>query len=232
MRRWLVAAALLLAGGALAQQAPRFGMAPLWPAPQQAVPQTGDMNAGRAVAVGGEREAGGSCVSCHGIDGAGDGSGAFPRLGGQPAWYLYRALQDYAAGQRPNAAMTPIARGLTDRQMQDVAAWFAAQAAPIPAAPTPAPRVTQMGAALHAVGAPDRGVAACSGCHGQRGEGGPPGVPALAGQYAGYTALQLRLWRHDARGPGAMAVMPGIAKGMTEEEIDAVALWFASLRAP
>lgn len=232
MRRALIACALLLAGTAAAQQAPRFGLAPLWPAPQQAQPQAGDPSAGRAVAVGGEREAGWSCVSCHGIDGAGDGSGAFPRLGGQPAWYLYRALQDYAQGQRPNAAMTPIARGLTDRQMQDVAAWYAAQTAPIPAAPTAPARVTQLGASLHAVGAPDRGVTACVQCHGQRGEGGPPGVPALAGQYAGYTALQLRLWKHGARGPGALAVMPAIAAGMSEEEIDAVALWFASLRTP
>lgn len=223
-----------LAAGALAQAdrtAAPYGMRPLWPAPEAAQPAPGDAAAGRAVAMGGDRMAGWACVSCHGLRGEGDGSGGFPRLSGQSAWYLYKQLQDYAAGTRPNAVMTPIARALTEGEMRDVAAWYAAQAdARFPPAERPNARLLQTGGAIAAVGVPARGVTACVNCHGMHGEGSPPSIPALAGQYAPYTALQLRLWKQGERRNGPLGVMAQVAAGLTEAEIDAVAAYYATLR--
>src|SRR6056297_1434409 len=63
---------------------------------------------GRLVAMGGAEQGGAAmaCITCHGADGRADGSGAFPRLTGQPAWYLYKQLIDYASGARPNRTMS------------------------------------------------------------------------------------------------------------------------------
>ncbi|NKC29472.1 c-type cytochrome [Falsiroseomonas selenitidurans] len=237
--RWPLLGALLLAGGVLAQGTNQganqggafYGMSPLWPAPRQAATPAGDPLAGLDVAQGNDALHARACVTCHGLDGHGGGSGAFPNLAGQPAWYLYKTLQDYSAGRRPNAAMTPIARALTDRQMQDVAAWYASRplvsaAAPVEAGVT----MRQIGGSLAAVGVPARGVSACTNCHGAVGEGQAPSIPALAGQYAPYLALQLRLWKQGARGGDPLDVMARIAAGMTEREIDAVAAYYSGLR--
>lgn len=232
----IFALAMLAGAGVSAQQAPApagYGLRPLWPMPEAMQPDPGNPVAGRNVATGGERLAGWACVQCHGLRGESDGSGGVPRLAGQSAWYLYRQLSDYAAGTRPHAVMTPVARAMIEREMRDVAAWYAAQAdAPPPAPPDATTRTLQLGGAIHAVGIPARGVTACSMCHGQGGEGGGPAVPALAGQYAAYTALQLRLWKSGERRNGALGVMAEVASGMTESEMDAVAAYFATLRPP
>jgi cytochrome c553 len=172
-----------------------------------------------------------ACHSCHGLQGAGEGSGAFPRLAGQEAWYLYKQLRDYASGTRYNAVMTPIAQTMTDAQMQASAAWYAAQEdTPWPPRPRVDARVLQQGGALHAVGVSARGVQACANCHGEAGWGMGPSFPALAGQYADYLALQLRLWKAGERRNSPLGVMARIAAGMTEEEIEAVSLYYASVR--
>jgi cytochrome c553 len=54
-----------------------------------------------------------NCSRCHGLDGRGRGTGAFPRLDGQQADYLDRALRAYAGGQRHSGIMEPIAAALT-----------------------------------------------------------------------------------------------------------------------
>src|SRR5687768_15426054 len=76
-----------------------------------------DLEAGRAVVVGGNESSVTPCFMCHGLDGVGDSAGPFPRLTGQAAFYMYKQLIDYASGARPNDVMTPIARALTDAQM-------------------------------------------------------------------------------------------------------------------
>ncbi|WP_372616826.1 c-type cytochrome [Falsiroseomonas sp.] len=221
-------------GLALAQDAPSpraYGMRPLWSVPAPQAPERADALAGRAVAIGGDLGAGWACVQCHGLYGAGDGSGAFPRLSGLSAWYLYKQLMDYASGTRVNAVMTPIARAMTEREMLDVATWYARQGeAPFPPPPRVDLAIRQRGAAIAAVGIAARGVTACVNCHGMEGEAPNIAIPSLAGQYAPYIALQLRLWKQGERRNGPLGVMAAVAAGMTEAEIDAVALYYASLR--
>ena len=70
-----------------------------------------DLERGRAVAMGAgtTTSSRSACHTCHGMHGAGDSSGAFPRLSGQAAWYLYKQLKDYASGERQNDVMSPVA---------------------------------------------------------------------------------------------------------------------------
>jgi cytochrome c553 len=69
------------------------------------------------------------CQGCHGIPGY---KTAFPsvynvpKLGGQHAGYIVKALQGYKSGERSHPTMRAIAAGLTDKDMADLAAYYAA----------------------------------------------------------------------------------------------------------
>jgi cytochrome c553 len=188
---------------------------------------------GRLVAMGGAEQGGAmmACVTCHGADGRGDGSGAFPRMTGQPAWYLYKQLKDYASGARPNRVMSGIADRLTEEEMRAVAAYYAvleAERRPVTGAANGL--TLQWGGQLAAVGSAEKGIPACVNCHGASGAGLPPSVPYLAGQYAGYMTLQLKLWKAGIRDNDAMDVMETIATKMTEEDMRAVSQYYARVR--
>ena len=192
-----------------------------------------DINNGRWVAIGGFYEEAGriACARCHELDGSGNSSGAFPRLADQSAWYLYKTLKDYAGGLRTNPLMQFVAQAMTDAEMADVAAYYAAiEDAPYPPPPDVDQQVLQIGGAIAAVGVPDQGVPACVSCHGENGVGAPPIYPYLAGQYAPYLEHQLMLWKRGARDGDPLNIMELIARDMTDDQIRAVSLYFASVR--
>ena len=84
-----------------------------------------------------------ACGQCHAPDGNGIGS-HFPGIAGQQASYIKAQLQAWKAGTRANdplGLMKTVADRLTDAEIDDLSAYYAAQpaAAPTPAknAPTP-----------------------------------------------------------------------------------------------
>ena len=79
----------------------------------------GDIEAGKAKAL--------PCQACHGADGNGTGDGQYPRIAGQYADYLAKALHDYKSGARKNAIMAGMAAGLTDKDIENVSAYFHTQ---------------------------------------------------------------------------------------------------------
>jgi cytochrome c553 len=68
-----------------------------------------------------------SCIDCHGAGGNAPIDATYPKLGGQYRDYLVHALQMYRSGDRSNVLMSQQARDLTDEQIRDLAAYFAAQ---------------------------------------------------------------------------------------------------------
>ena len=68
---------------------------------------------------------------------------------------------------------------------------------------------------------------ACAVCHGPLGLSSAPDAPHLAGQPALYVATQLRAYRSGARKHEVMAVM---AKPLSDDDINHLAAWFASIR--
>ncbi|SOE17148.1 cytochrome c553 [Hoeflea halophila] len=190
---------------------------------------------GRLVAMGGSEagDSGMACITCHGADGTGDGSGAFPRLAGQAGWYTYKQLKDYASGDRQNRVMSGIAKKLTDEEMEAVAAYYATISAPYTPPLGDVDGMTlQWGGQLGAVGSAERGVPACVNCHGPSGLGNPPSVPYLAGQYASYLAHQLEMWKQGKRDNDIDNVMSAIARKMTQKDIDAVSEYYNRVRPP
>ena len=70
------------------------------------------------------------CQGCHGIPGYKTAFPAVynvPKLGGQHAAYLAKALQAYRSGERSHPTMRAIAAGLNDKDMADLAAYYAAE---------------------------------------------------------------------------------------------------------
>jgi cytochrome c553 len=78
--------------------------------------------------AGGDPEAGKGkstpCQACHGADGNSTAP-QFPRLAGQYPDYLVQALIGYQTGARKNAVMAPFAAQLSQRDMEDLAAYYA-----------------------------------------------------------------------------------------------------------
>ncbi len=72
-----------------------------------------------------------TCQACHGADGNGTGDGQYPRIAGQYADYLLKALQDYKSGARNNAIMAGFAATLEKKDMEDLAAYYASQSGPL-----------------------------------------------------------------------------------------------------
>ncbi len=66
------------------------------------------------------------CSACHGANGI-SVLADYPNLAGQKAGYLQQALKAYRDGQRQHLVMAPMAQGLTDQEIADVAAFYAAQ---------------------------------------------------------------------------------------------------------
>jgi sulfide dehydrogenase cytochrome subunit len=67
-----------------------------------------------------------TCAGCHGTNGAGSGT-ALPVLAGQPKDALVKSLRDFKAGTRPATVMHQIAKGYTEEQIEQIAAYLAMQ---------------------------------------------------------------------------------------------------------
>jgi cytochrome c553 len=65
-----------------------------------------------------------SCANCHGTQGLARGGMAV--LAGMPAERLLATLADYRSGARPATIMGQIAKGYSDAQLREVAAYYAA----------------------------------------------------------------------------------------------------------
>lgn len=84
-----------------------------------------------AFAAKGNAEAGKAkaepCKACHGESGS-SATPDFPRIGGQHADYLAVALRHYKLGKRKNPIMAGQVANLSEKDMLDLAAWYASQA--------------------------------------------------------------------------------------------------------
>jgi cytochrome c553 len=86
---------------------------------QQAAPAGDPKEAHKKIAM---------CEGCHGIPGYKTAYPTVyhvPKLGGQSAVYLASALHAYKAGQRSHPSMRGIATSLTDKDIADLAAYYA-----------------------------------------------------------------------------------------------------------
>ena len=187
------------------------------------------LDQGAAIAAKGTPKGAVACVRCHGFDGNSDGSGAFPVIAGESEFYLAKQLRNYASGTRKNSIMSPIASKLTPDEIAAVTRYYSQ----LPARPVAGDQndaaLIQRGMQIATTGYLPERVEACQSCHGPKGEGEAPDVPRLAGQYAHYIVTQLQMLRRGYRQNDPGAQMKGPAHNLNEQDMSAVAAYFAQL---
>lgn len=166
------------------------------------------------------------CESCHGARGEGNPQVGAPRIAAQSAPYLERQLAAYAGGSRSNPVMAPIAKSLNQRQRAELAAYYAALAAP-PGTAGKGGSASERGRQLALRGDNGQRIQACANCHGPQGIGEPPTYPYIAGQHAGYLEAALKAWRNGSRNTDPSGQMPDIARRLSDEDIAALAQYFS-----
>lgn len=172
------------------------------------------------------------CAACHGADGNSP-SPANPKLAGQASEYLEKQLHNFKAVQgkkpeRDNAVMAGMVANLSPEDMRNVAAYFASQK---PKGGVSSSReLVFVGQKLYRAGNAATGLPACAGCHGPNGAGLPAQYPRLAGQYAEYTAVQLKTFHEGQRANDTNRMMRSIAAKMSDADMRAVSDYIAGLR--
>ena len=174
----------------------------------------------------------GVCVACHAADGNSPTS-ANPIIAGQIPEYLYKQLSNFKAvdgkpAVRNNAIMGGMVAALSDEDMKSLSVYFSQQKMKPSVAKEE--KLLAEGKTLWRKGDFDKGVPACAGCHGPAGAGLPVQYPRLAGQYAEYTASQLKTFRSHERANDSEKVMRQIAGKLSDHQINAVAEYAAGLR--
>ncbi len=206
----------------------------------------GDMANGHKIFTEGKGNAA-PCWTCHGEDGTGIEAMGAPRLAGQYFTFLYKQLEDFAAGKRQppgaGAVMPAFAQALSAQDRIDVATYLANK---IPQNPIifdqgyleelseQGIEVGQLhrGRAIVEYGSPKRedgypsdlgskgpGLPACKSCHGVAGRGAPPVYPMIGQQRYTYLVQQLKWWRDGTRHNDKLGQMQAVARQMSDQDI-------------
>ena len=170
------------------------------------------------------------CIGCHGIVGY---QASFPevhkvpKISGQGAKYISSALNAYKKGERKHPTMRGIASALSDQDIADLSAFYAASgtvegAAALAAAPT----ASGDAAALMAKGN-------CVSCHGASFSAPiDPSYPRIAGQHSDYLFVALKSYKTDAGNAQvgrSNAIMGGVAKQFSNAELKQIAAYVGGL---
>ncbi len=160
-----------------------------------------------------------NCTMCHGALGL--SASDAPNLAGQYPEVMVKQLHDFQGGQRSSAIMEGLAKRLTDRDIADLAAYYAY----LPKARNAPTTYADSLPALVRTGAPLRNIAPCISCHGSVDQ--KLGAPWLEGMPKDYLVAQLVAFQSGTRRNDSHAQMRNMARAMTADEISQVAGFYA-----
>ena len=166
-----------------------------------------------------------ACNNCHGANGV-SADAAIPNLAGHSAAAIYKQLEDFKSNRRNAAVMGVFVERLSQQQLLDLAAHYAALPNPLTDAGATSNATDAAAKALAEVGAPLRGIASCAACHGPLGL--TTGAPALRGQQRAYLEQQLLAFKADRRHNDISEQMRSVARQLTSEEIAKLAAYYSS----
>jgi len=181
------------------------------PAPLTPITLAGEAARGAVLAV--------TCAGCHGVPESHNAYPSYhvPKLGGQNADYIEIALQGYRRGTRSHPTMQAQASSLSDQDIADIAAYFAARAGEAEAG--------RSSASALQIDEGRRKAAACVPCHGEVGVSSAPQWPNLAGQHESYLLQALKQYQTGQRSDVLMA--PLVA-GLDAAAVDELAAYFSA----
>jgi len=160
------------------------------------------------------------CAACHGENGVPQEQPfPVPVIWGQNLGYLFFQLRDFKSGARQNEQMAAVVASLDLKDFMPLAQYFSAK---------PWPDLQQSHAAANVAAQAQRVNASvvCTSCH-QEGFKGEGTQPRLAGQGRAYLEKTMKDFKSGERGnnPG----MTGFMKGLTDDDIAALASWLAGM---
>lgn len=166
------------------------------------------------------------CAGCHGDAGIID-TPDVPNLAGQDALYTFKQLADYKEGTRASPIMGEAVKPLSEKDMADLAAFYASLT-PAKAAEAVPPQASAI-LPLTRLGDGARLMPACDACHGPRGAGdtGSYGMPKLRSQKFDDMATQLTTYRSGERANDVYRVMRDVCKHLTDAEIAGLAAYYS-----
>lgn len=159
------------------------------------------------------------CAGCHGTDGNSIAPG-MPGIAGQDAAYLAKTTRDYRDGIRKDGMMAAATKSVTDKQIEDVSAYYATQS------PDPYVRATS-----HAKSQfdplSDAGKMAklCDGCHGPDGNSKRSAMPSLTGLTPDYLVASTLSYRSGERRHKEMNLL---LEGLTDLDIEKISYYYAT----
>ena len=186
---------------------------------------------GAAAQVAGDVKAGESkaamCIGCHGIPGYQNSFPEIhkvPKISGQSDKYIAAALTAYQKGDRKHPTMRGIAGSLSEQDIADLAAFYAAHNAGVTAAEAPRAASTAAAALL------EKG--ACASCHGANfSKPIDPSYPKIAGQHADYLYVALKSYtvENSTVVGRSNPIMGGVAKQFKLSELKELANYLATV---
>jgi len=160
-----------------------------------------------------------TCKGCHG-DNAVSQTENIPSLAGQLDQYIQWQLVYFRAGSRKNEQMQPVVEGLSNEDIRNLGAYFAALP-PFKGTPDDNPDLSAKGKQAAA-------GRRCGSCHGDD-FAGTKAVARIAGQREDYLVKALMDYKTSQRVGGGQAAMADVAYSLSEEEIAALAHYLAHL---
>ncbi|WP_347888523.1 cytochrome c [Nitrosomonas europaea] len=188
-------------------------------------PAAGDVEKGKEIAAG-------ICAGCHNADGN-SAIPLYPILAGQYPGYIAKQLNDFKVVEgetvkRDNQIMAPMVATLSQDDIENLAAYYSQQKLQ-PGTASDASLV-ETGKKLYQGGNLENSIPACSSCHSPNGQGIPPHYPRIDGQHPAYTLSQLQAFRQGTRKNDTNSTMQTIVSRMSEQEMQAVSEYIATLR--
>ncbi|MEA1888454.1 MAG: c-type cytochrome [Pseudomonadota bacterium] len=164
------------------------------------------------------------CAKCHGDMGVSDDPDDV-NIAGMSASYAFKQLKDFQTKKRDDKDMYKKTKKLDDKQLADLAAWYATLE---PAKPAADREMTAAVRKLIIHGDPERLLKACAACHGRKGQGGQFDHPALTGQNQVYLVDSMTAFQDGDRTNDIYSRMRYVSEVLTEEEIEALASYYAA----
>lgn len=181
---------------------------------QSNVPVTGT----KAMIQAGEKAAR-ACIGCHGV-GGNSFNATYPSLAGQNEPYLKLAISAYASGHRKDDLMNEAVKGLSEKTIANLAAYFASQKTQ--------PKQSKKATTTDTFAPLAQGTelaSTCNGCHGDGGNSRTAGIPSLAGLPQDYLASAIRAYRDKTR---RHVLMNNLAENLSDADAERLALYYVT----